>query len=138
MFIALLFAGAVNVAPETSTLQVDLVGLRNSKGVIHACLTQDRKWFPDCKADPHAIRQTVTTSTASLTFTELTPGDYALALFHDENTNNRLDTVLGIPKEGFGFSRNPVVRFGAPRYDKTNIKLPAGVTRTFVRLQYVL
>lgn len=138
LFTLLTIAAAMASQPSTSTLEVEVAGLRNSKGVIQACLTQDRVHFPDCKADRHAIKQTVNAATGALVFTGLEPGDYALALFHDENRNGRLDTVFGIPKEGFGFSRNPVVRFGAPRYDKTNIELPAGVTRMRVRLQYLL
>ena len=43
-------------------------------------------------------------------------GDYALAVIHDENGNARLDTIAGIPREGFGFSRNPPIRFGPPRF----------------------
>ena len=125
-------------AAETGTLEVDLDALRNQKGVIQACLTQDRNHFPDCKADPHSIKQTVRSDAGRLLFTGLPPGDYALALFHDENGNARFDTMLGIPREGFGFSRNPVVRFGAPRFDKVSMRLGSGYTRIKVRLQYLL
>lgn len=45
---------------------------------------------------------------------------------------------LGIPKEGFGFSRNPAVRFGAPRFEQVYIELGPGFTRTSVRMQYIL
>jgi uncharacterized protein (DUF2141 family) len=123
---------------EMSTLEVDLDALRNNKGVIQACLTEDRAHFPDCKADPRAIKQTVRSDAGRLLFTGLQPGDYALALFHDENGNAKFDTTLGIPREGFGFSRNPAVRFGAPRFDKVSIRLAPGYTRIRVRLQYLL
>jgi len=125
-------------AAETSTLEVDLDSLRNQRGVIEACLTQDRYHFPDCKADPHSIKQTVRSDAGRLLFTGLPPGDYALALFHDENGNARFDTMLGIPREGFGFSRNPAVRFGAPRFDRVSMRLAPGYTRIRVRLQYLL
>jgi uncharacterized protein (DUF2141 family) len=101
-------------------------------------LTQDRSQFPNCGRDPHAILKTFDARSRRLMFTGVRPGNYALTLFHDANSNNKLDTVLGIPREGFGFSRNPVVRFSAPRYDQVNIELPAGLTRVEVRLQYLL
>lgn len=123
---------------QTSTLEIDLEGLRNSRGVIQACLMQDPARFPDCGSDRRAVRQTVQARSARLLFTGVRPGNYALALFHDENANGKLDTLLGIPREGFGFSRNPLVRFGAPRYDKVNIQLGPGVTLVRVRLQYLL
>jgi uncharacterized protein (DUF2141 family) len=129
---------AVSAQPPSSTLEIDLDGLRNAKGVVHACLTANRKTFPDCKSDPHAIRADVAANTRQLRFAALPPGDYALALFHDENRNEKLDTFMGIPREGFGFSRNPAVRFGPPKYDKVNIQLGPGFTRLRVRLQYML
>jgi uncharacterized protein (DUF2141 family) len=125
-------------ATEMSTLEVDLDGLRNEKGAIQACLTQDPRHFPDCKADPHAIKQSIPTDRGRLLFTALPTGQYAVALFHDENANAKFDTLMGIPREGFGFSRNPVVRFGAPRFDKVSIQLGPGYTRIRVRLQYML
>ena len=125
-------------AVQTSTLEVDVEGLRNSKGVIHACLTRDRAHFPDCKSDPASLKQTVNSNSRHLLFNGLAPGDYAIALFHDENANSRFDTMLGIPREGFGFSRNPVVRFGAPRFDRVSMRLAPGYTRIHVRLQYLL
>lgn len=133
MFLAVMTA----VSAATSTLEVDVDGLRNGRGVIHACLTQDRARFPNCGADPHALRRTFKPG-EPLVFDGVAPGDYAVTLFHDENANAKLDTIFGIPKEGFGFSRNPVVRFGAPRYDKVNIRLAPGFTRVRVRLQYLL
>ena len=123
---------------SASTLEVDIDGLRNSRGVIQACLTRDRVHFPNCGADPAAIRQTVNAHAGRVVFVGVTPGGYAVTLFHDENANQKLDTVLGIPREGFGFSRNPVVRFGAPRYDTANIEIAPGFTRIHVRLQYLL
>ena len=132
-FLPLLLAAA-----ETSTLEVDVDNLRNGKGVIQACLTRDRQHFPDCKSDPAALKRTVSSHAPRLLFTGLPPGEYAVALFHDENANQRFDTMLGIPREGFGFSRNPVVRFGAPRFDKVSMQLAPGYTRIRVRLQYLL
>lgn len=134
----ILTAIAIGSAVSASTLEVDIEGLRNSRGVIRACLTQDRLHFPNCRADSAAVRQSVNAGAGRVVFVGVTPGDYAVILFHDENANRRLDTLLGIPKEGFGFSRNPVVRFGAPRYDRTDIEIAPGFTRIRVRLQYLL
>ena len=124
--------------PASSTLEVEIDGLRSARGVIQACLTRDRANFPDCAKDKAAIRRTAKIGSSELVFTGVPPGDYALMLFHDENANSRLDTLFGIPREGFGFSRNPVVRFGAPRYEKVDIELAPGLTRVRVRLQYLL
>lgn len=119
-------------------LQVDVEGLRNSRGVLQGCLTADRQSFPDCRRDPKAMKVTVPAGTRRLVFSNFPPGDYAVTLFHDTNANGKLDTVLGLPLEGFGFSRSPVVRFGPPRYDDVNIRLGSGFSRITVRVQYIL
>jgi len=45
------------------------------------------------------------------------PGKYAVATFHDENNNYKLDTgSFGIPTEKYGFSNNVRGKKGAPAY----------------------
>jgi uncharacterized protein (DUF2141 family) len=138
--LALLMLTPVIAAGGTpaSVLDVELQHLRNGRGVVHACLTRHKTYFPDCRADPAALKRTVAAGTKQLRFEQLEPGGYAVTLFHDENANARLDTLFGVPKEGFGFSRNPVVRFGAPRFDNVRIELAPGFTRAPVRMQYIL
>lgn len=131
----LLLLGA---APPLADLEVDVEGMRNSRGLLHVCITQDRSAFPDCRSDPTAHRQTTAATDRSLHLNGLEPGRYAVTLFHDENANHRLDKLLGIPREGFGFSRNPKLRMGPPRYDSVDIELRRGLTRTRVRMQYLL
>ena len=42
-------------------------------------------------------------------------GKYSIQYFHDENNNNELDAnLIGIPKEGYGFSNNAIGNFGTP------------------------
>lgn len=49
-------------------------------------------------------------------FENLPDGEYALKIYQDENDNNKMDfNMMGIPKEGYGFSNN-VGMFGAPEY----------------------
>ena len=134
----LTFAALLMTRLPTATLQVELSGVRDQRGMIHACLTQSPAHFPDCKSDPAAIMQTIPGTRRELLFRGVAPGRYALAVFHDENANRKLDTFLGVPREGFGFSRNPTIRFGAPRFDKVTIELAPGFARTSVRLQYLL
>jgi uncharacterized protein (DUF2141 family) len=134
----LLWLAAIAPAVTAAALHVDVQGLRNARGVIHVCLTQQPRHFPDCTADPRAVKLTVPASTSRIHLAGLQPGRYALTLLHDENRNRKLDTMLGIPREGFGFSRNPVVRFGAPKFRQVDIELGPGFTRHAVRMQYLL
>lgn len=135
----LLFALLAQTAgPTPVTVEVDVDGLRNDRGKLHLCATRNRAHFPDCRSDPAAYRQSVPATDRHLLLTGLAPGRYAISLFHDQNSNARLDTFLGVPREGFGFSRNPVIRFGAPKFDSVVIELTPGYTRTAVHMQYLL
>lgn len=138
--IALLFLALplLSAAAPGTTFEVDLVALRNDRGTIHACMTRNPVYFPNCKADPEALKQTVPARIQRLEFAGYPAGRYAMSVFHDENANKKLDTFVGIPKEGFGFSRNPVIRFGPPRFEKVSIELGTGFARTSVRMQYLL
>ena len=133
-----LFLFLAAASPGPATVEVDISGQRNMRGQIHVCITQNRAYFPDCRKDPLAIRQSAAATHHTLRFSGMTAGRYAITLFHDENANQKLDTTFGIPREGFGFSRNPVIRFGAPRFDAVSIDLGPAFTRTAVRLQYLL
>ena len=138
--LAVLPAACVLIAAATPTasVEVDLAALRSARGLIHACMTTDPAHFPSCDKDPMALKRTVPAQVHQLRFSDIPAGRYALSVFHDENANQKLDTLLGIPREGFGFSRNPVIRFGPPRFDKVSIEVGPGLTRTSVRLQYLL
>lgn len=137
---ASLLIALISASPngEPATFEIQVEGLRNSRGLVHVCATRNRDHFPDCRGDPAAYRQTVQASQRQLRLAGLPPGRYAISLFHDQNSNARLDTFLGVPREGFGFSRNPVIRFGAPKFDSVDIELTPGFTRMSIHMQYLL
>ena len=75
--------------------------------------------------------------TVRLSASDLPPGRYAVAVVHDENDNAKLDTNLfGIPKEGWGTSRNPRPKTRAPRWSESSFTVAAGQTVT-QRIQLV-
>ena len=64
-------------------------------------------------------------------------GEYAVACYHDENSNLRLDkNIVGIPKEGFGFSNNVKPVFGAPSFSKCRFQLNKSEYYTAIKLLY--
>lgn len=103
-----------------------------------ACLTTRADRFPNCQDDANARHLTVPTGHAgNLVFGDLPSGTYALALIHDENGNGKLDTMLGIPREGFGFSRNPAIRFGPPKFASARVSISTGPTEETVHVKYL-
>jgi uncharacterized protein (DUF2141 family) len=133
---ALTSAVALNAA-DSASLDVTVTGLRNKKGNILVCLTANRKAFPDCSKDAKALKRTVKANAGgSISFADAAPGTYALSLIHDENANGKLDTSIGIPSEGFGFSRNPKITFGPPSFKAASFAL-AGAGKQTVKMKYM-
>ncbi|MET0308347.1 MAG: DUF2141 domain-containing protein [Sphingomonas sp.] len=130
----MLLPGGVPVA----SLDVEFVNLRSAKGVLRICLTADPADFPDCRSAAGAIKRTVSAASPRLRIEGLAPGDYAIAVIHDANGNSRLDTLLGIPREGFGFSRNPAIGFGPPRFSAARFTVGTGTEKQQVRIRYLL
>jgi uncharacterized protein (DUF2141 family) len=105
---------------------------------VQICLTRDPVNFPNCTNDGLATHRTVPATQTAIAFPGLPSGAYAIALFHDENGNKRLDTMMGIPREGFGFSRNPPMRLGPPRFSAARFTVASGEIAEQVRLKYLL
>ncbi|OYW23738.1 MULTISPECIES: DUF2141 domain-containing protein [unclassified Sphingomonas] len=125
-------------AAPTTTLDVSIEKLRSERGVLRICLTADPQNFPGCVDDAHAVTRSIPASVRNVHFDGLPYGSYAVAVIHDANSNNKLDTVLGIPREGFGFSRNPVIGFGAPRFAAARFDLGEMPHAQAIRMKYLL
>jgi uncharacterized protein (DUF2141 family) len=113
--------------PGTSTLRVRITGARNAKGRIGIELCRDPKAFP-CEgsnaADSQWVQIDARTLTAQAVFERIPQGVYAVAVFHDENMNGKLDSnFFGIPKEGYGASNNPKKRIGPPKFEQAKFSL---------------
>jgi uncharacterized protein (DUF2141 family) len=136
-------AGAVLLAVlpgavGTSELSVEVSHLRSAKGTVRVCLTADPDNFPACVDDARATTRSIPASMTSIRFDGLPRGNYAVAVIHDENSNHKLDTFAGIPREGFGFSRNPSVTFGPPRFAAARFTLTSDADVQQVRMRYLL
>jgi uncharacterized protein (DUF2141 family) len=59
----------------------------------------------------------------TVTFKDVTPGNYAIMVLHDANDNGKIDfDTSGRPSEAFGLSNNPML-FGPPTYEVAKIDL---------------
>lgn len=132
-----LLMGAAPLAQQ-QPLSMAMEGLRSHKGRILVCVTRLPDHFPDCSADPDRRHFTVAAGESPVALGDVAPGDYAIAIIHDENGNGRLDTFAGIPREGVGFSRNPAIRFGAPSFRSARFTVAGGAVRQDIRVKYFL
>ena len=124
-------------APPPS-VEVSITGLRNARGQLLVCLTTNPKAFPDCSKDRASVRMAVKAANAGhFKVAAPTDGTYAIAVVHDENSNNKMDMALFMPKEGFGFSRNPAIGMGAPKFKSASFAV-TGDTHQAIKMKYML
>ncbi|WP_229664509.1 DUF2141 domain-containing protein [Sphingomonas metalli] len=129
---------ALGGASPVTRLDVDVEKLRSAKGMIRLCLTADPDNFPNCVDDAHALSRSVPAGSPLVRLSGLPAGGYAIAVIHDENGNSKLDTFVGIPREGFGFSRNPPIRFGPPRFAAARFQLQGEAQTQQILMRYML
>jgi uncharacterized protein (DUF2141 family) len=131
-------ASPVPVKPG-GDLQVQVSGLRSTKGTVHLCLSPSPARFLQCKDDPAAVSRSIPAAGAGrLDLGAVKAGTWALLVVHDENRNGRLDMMMGIPREGFGFSNNPAVKPRPPRWEEIRFTVPQSASVQQVRIRYVL
>ncbi|WP_374942985.1 DUF2141 domain-containing protein [Sphingomonas sp.] len=124
-------------AMPVARLEVSVDHLRSAEGFVRVCLTADPANFPACVDDAQALTRSVPADVHTIRFDALPQGAYALAVIHDANGNAKLDTFAGIPREGFGFSRNPPIGFGAPRFAAAQFTLAGDAEKQQVRMRYI-
>ena len=116
-----------------------VTGLRSMEGQVIACLTMRADTFPECGRDPQARAIKVpAAATVRLDFGAVPDGRYAIALFHDENGNCRLDKRLILPREGYGFSRDAPVVMGPPRFARAAFDVYATGHHETIQMRYLL
>lgn len=124
--------------PTGTTLDLAFDSARNTRGMIRICLTSNPRHFPDCSGDATARTLSVPAAQSGARFTGLAAGTYAVSVIHDENSNGRMDMTLMMPREGFGFSRNPRLGMGPPRFQAAAFTVGEVPVRQDVRIRYML
>ena len=113
ILILILFLFLPMVTLSQIHLIVEIAPMRNNDGQILLELNDENK---------EAIKgfsEKINDNKCILHIDDLKPGKYAFKYFHDENNDEKLNTnLVGIPKEGFGFSNNAKGKFGPPSFEK--------------------
>ena len=74
--------------------------------------------------------------TVRVTFPDVKPGTYAVKVFHDINSNGKLDTSwIGWPQEPYGFSNDAPVNMGPPSFKLAAITVKEGAQTSRINLR---
>lgn len=117
------------------SLSVRVEGIASSEGTLEVALYDQKKFFLKMQGIYQAKRVPAREGATEFKLQDLPSGEYALAIYHDENGNGELDTNwIGIPKEPLGFSNARLKTFGPPRFEECLIRLRSD-TRLLIRME---
>ncbi len=116
------------IQPQTSKVEVTINGIENTKGNIEIGIYNSESTFPEYgKEFKGATIKPTDSKVVKYTFNDLPDGTYAIAAWHDENSNKELDkNLFGAPKEKYGFSKNKYGTFGPPDFEIVSFKVENG------------
>ena len=102
-------------AQETFSVTVNFKGMKSDKGDLYIALYDKDGDFLKKAIKGEIV--TVKEGKATVEFSGLPSGEYAISCFHDKNDNKKMDTnFFGIPKEPIGISNDATGFMGPPKY----------------------
>ena len=122
----------------SSKIEVRVDAVRSASGSVVAVLYGDN---PDdfLKKGKHLDKmfEPAQEGLVSVCLTAPNPGTYAVAVYHDENGNEKFDkTWIGLPDEGYGISNNPTILLSAPAFDEAKFEALEGSTVIDINVSY--
>jgi uncharacterized protein (DUF2141 family) len=129
-------AGADSHATGVLTLRV--TALRSGAGRVGCMIYDMAAGFPtDSSAALQRRWCPIAGGASTCAFDPLPAGTYAVACFHDENGNGKLDTgVFGIPTEGTVVSNHAKGFMGPPSFEKARFPFAGAATQMELRMGY--
>lgn len=120
-------------------LDIEIKGIPNSKGQICLAIFTNETDFKSEKAfwSTIVVKKDMVNGCLKKVI-PFNPGKYGLTLLDDEDADNKMDfTMLGIPKEGFGFSNYYHKGLFRPAFDDFSFVLEKNETKKIiVRMKY--
>jgi len=120
-------------------IHVQILNIRNSTGTVDCALFESSVGFPNefLRSAMNVMVLKIRKTQARCHFEDIPPGTYAIAVIHDENMNGRLDdNLIGIPTEGYGFSKDAKALFGAPSFSAASFPYDGQNLDFTISLQY--
>ncbi len=120
----LVFLISASESEKHYTLTIKVDNIKSVKGIMEISVYKDPAKFPKVGQTYRMARVKVEGHTVSYTFEHLESDDYAIALFHDVNSNKVCDkNFFGIPTESYGFSNNFKPLLSAPEFEDCDFEL---------------
>lgn len=123
----------------SQTLTINFSGLRNSNGSVQIQFFDSQENFENEKPSytKRISKKELKNSNLSITYTDIKPGTYGVAILDDENNNTKMDYGLILPKEGFGFSDYYHSGMTQPKFKNFSFTLSKTSKVVNIKLRYL-
>ena len=125
---SVLLAGLTStpIKSKKHDLEIDISNIKNLKGSVAIGIFNSENGFLIKGKEYKTMTIKVNGSTVHCEFKDLPDGKYAVAVYHDENSDQKFNTnLLGLPKEAYGFSNNFKPVISIPKFSDTEFSLDA-------------
>ena len=137
LFVSLLLTTVGISTAFAANLSVQISGLPNDKGLVRCGLFSGSDGWRDESRAVQLFNAIIERDKAVCLFEDVSPGTYAVAVFHAEHGEDRVSYgFLGKPRQGVGFSNNPSITFGAPGFDEASFKLGQSDLDLSIEMKY--
>jgi len=105
-------------------INIKITNLSNKNGDVKIGLYNKAQNFSKVDKVYKEATLKISSKTLKYKFTNIPNGVYAIAIFHDENQNSKLDkNLFGMPIEGYGFSNNIRPSFRSANFEESKFEL---------------
>jgi uncharacterized protein (DUF2141 family) len=139
MLSALALASFVFAASAASAarIAVTITGIKSNEGGVYVGLyATPSKFLNGTQVD---VMKKVKASTAPITvvFDNLAPGTYAIGAYHDENSNDHMDTnFIGLPTEGYALSNGVRAVIAKPTFQQAAFTVDDSGAAVTLQIRY--
>jgi uncharacterized protein (DUF2141 family) len=103
-----------------ASIKITVTGLKSDDGNVRVSVyNTEQNWLKESVYKSTVI---ISNKKSEWILENVPYGDYAVTVFHDENSNGDIDTgFMRIPKEPYGFSNNAKASFGPPKWSDAKL-----------------
>ncbi len=125
--------------PASATwINLAIEGVRSGEGLVAVTLYPDNnRRFLVKNGSLYVVRVDARAGTTHACVFVPAPGVYAIAIYHDADSNRKLNrTGIGFPAEGYGFSNNPTTLAGLPAFRAVRLNIARAGLNSRISMKY--
>lgn len=117
-------------------IELLIKGAKSNSGMILVLIFNQEDGFPEePKKAFKAMSLPVSNLSTRVVIEDLPAGDYAISVFHDEDSDGQIrKNDFGMPIDTYGFSNNPTLYFGPPSFSKCAVPVKNSLVKVEITL----